>query len=167
MTSIIQNKNSIGLSNITKDKRRVKWSDEHGEKLNSIKFIYQNINERFLERKAKDYQTTYELANNFRLHINIGGCSGDWYVFQAKIDKLKEPDWSCIGRLWSNIYGRKRRFEEDDSIGDEQYDSIGDEQYDSVGIIKTDHDSEVSFEDLNLISDLEAFLDNQNADRYN
>ena len=159
MTSITQNTNSIGLSNITKNKRHIKWSDEHGGKLNSIKCIYQDENERFLERKAKDYRLTFELVNNFRSHINVGGCGGDWYLFQAKIDKLKEPDWSCIGKLWSNIYGRKHRFEEN-----EQYDSIGDEQYDSIGIIKTDHESEVSFEDLNLISDLETFLDNQNAD---
>ena len=162
MTSITQNTNPIGLSNITKNKPHIKWSDEHGGELNSIKFIYQNTNERFLERKANDYRTTYELVNNFRSHINVGGCGGDWYLFQAKIDKLEEPDWSCIGKLWSNIYGRKHRFEED-----EQYDSIGDEHYDSIGIIKTDHESEVSFEDLNLISDLETFLDNQNADIYN
>ena len=154
MCSITTNKTSIGLSNIIKNKRHVNWRDEHGEELVTIQYIYQDTNERFIERKAKDYRTTYELANKFSLPLDIGGCDGNWHIFQENVDILEEPDWSCIGRMWCNVYGKKHRFEEDEDMIEETYES--------TGIIKTDHDSE----DLSTISSLETFLDNQNTDKY-
>jgi len=158
MCSIATNKTSIGLSNIIKNKRSVNWRDEHGEELVTIQYIFQDTDERFIERKAKDYRKTYELADKFSLPLNIGGCDGNWHLFQEKVDILEEPDWSCIGRIWCNVYGKKHRFEEED----ETYkDMIEDETYESTGIIKTDYDSE----DNSSMSSFETFLDNQNADK--
>lgn len=170
---------SISISDTFNDKviserippKRIRWKDESGDELTTIILIVQTDEERLEERKAKDWRKTYRYASKFS-NYGLDGLGGDWYRFQEKVNQLDEPDWCCIGQLWARHYGKSQRFEETSFEEVCRYEvpalfvAEDDEDVLMSSIIKTDFDSEdsvqnITFEDLDSISSLEAFLDSQ------
>jgi len=174
--SVASNFNGDAICDKSPEKR-IRWKDESGDELTTIILIAQTDEERIMERKTKDWRITYQYASKFASH-DLDGLGGNWFWFQAKINKLEEPDWCCIGQLWARYYGKSPRFEEAsfEDTGDEvtyrkvHQMFVTDEEEDDLmsSVIKTDHDSEysvqkVSFEDLDTLTSLEDFLDSQTA----
>ena len=64
---------------------------------------------------GKDWQQTFDLVfREFNLPIQKGGCGGVWKILEEKISQLEEPDFCLIGQKWRQLYGEKKRKEEEE-----------------------------------------------------
>jgi len=64
---------------------------------------------------GKNWQQTFDLVfREFNLPIQKGGCGGIWKILEEKISQLEEPDFCLIGQKWRELYGEKKRKEEEE-----------------------------------------------------
>jgi hypothetical protein len=42
----------------------------------------------------------------------MGGCGGDWVELYRRVDRIEEPDYSCMGLLWRQLHRKEPRYEE-------------------------------------------------------
>ena len=85
----------------------------------TIRHYEYDRDEEYIEKRGVDWQRTTDLIyREFKLPVEMGGCGGDWWVLQGKLDELKEPYWYLIGKLWQQLFPGEKRFEEDDSSDD-------------------------------------------------